>query len=348
MPVRAEMKVALASVQKEAFNVVARLAAGAPAAQRLPGVVVMGAHYDHLGYGGRDSLAPDQHEPHVGADDNASGTAGLLEAARALVARGGELRRDIVFVSFSGEEAGVLGSTHFTRTPPAGTSVAEVVAMINMDMIGRLRENRLRVLGTDSADEWSPLVDAACAKVRVDCTTGGDGFGPSDQTPFYAAGAPVVQLFTGAHGDYHKPSDTAEKINAAGAAQIAQMASELAATVGARDSRLTRKQAPAPPPRGDVRTFNASLGTIPDYAGPPGGRRGVLLAGVRPGGAAEAGGLKRGDILVRLGAHEIGSVEDLMYVLNASRPGERVKAAVLRDGRELTLEVTFQESRRSH
>jgi len=346
MPVRAELKVSLLPVQKETFNVVARLAAGADATKRLPGVVVVGAHYDHLGYGGRDSLAPDRHEPHVGADDNASGTAALLEAARTLATRRGELRRDVVFVSFSGEESGVLGSTHFTRTPPAGIAVADIVAMINMDMVGRLRENRLRVLGTDSADEWAQLVELACAEARIECRAGGDGFGPSDQTPFYAAGVPVVQLFTGAHGDYHKPSDTADKINAAGAAQIAHVASALTASVGAREVRLTRKQSPAPAPRGDVRSFHASLGTIPDYAGPPAGQKGVLLAGVRPGGAAEAGGLLRGDILVRLGTHEIGSVEDLMYVLNASRPGERVKATVLRDGRELKLDVTFQESRR--
>jgi hypothetical protein len=343
--VRAELEVLLAPVQQEAFNVVARLGAGA--ADRLPGVVVVGAHYDHLGYGGRDSLAPDEHVPHVGADDNASGTAAILEAARALAARKNELRRDVIFVSFSGEESGVLGSTHFTRTPPAGLAMADVVAMINLDMVGRLRENRLRVLGTDSSDEWPHWVDLACAKWRVDCTTGGDGFGPSDQTPFYAARVPVVHLFTGAHGDYHKPSDTADKINAAGAAQIAEIAGELAALVGAHTARLSLRQTPPPSPRGDVRSFNASLGTIPDYSGPPGGQKGVLLAGVRPGGAAEAGGLLRGDILVKLGSHEIGTVEDLMYVLNSSRPGERVKATVLRGGREVALDVTFQESRRA-
>jgi hypothetical protein len=343
-PVRAKLKVALSAVQKGAFNVVARLSAGASASQRLPGVIVMGAHYDHLGMGGRDSLAPDRREPHLGADDNASGTAALLEAARTLAARKEQLRRDVVFVSFSGEESGVLGSTHFTRTPPAGIAMADVVAMINMDMVGRLRENRLRVLGTDSADEWPDLVQTACAKARIACSVGGDGFGPSDQTPFYASGVPVVQLFTGAHSDYHKPSDTPDKINGAGAAQIAQMASDLAGAIAAREGRLTLKKAEAPPARGDVRSFNAALGTIPDYAGPPNGQRGVLLAGVRPGGGADVAGLKRGDILVRLGSHEVGSVEDLMYVLNASRPGERVKATVLREGRKIELDVTFQES----
>jgi hypothetical protein len=348
VPVRGELKVGLTPIQKETFNIVGRMPAGALQSKRLPGVVIVGAHYDHLGFGGRDSLAPDQHEPHVGADDNASGTAALLEVARTLAGRQGELRRDVVFVAFSGEESGVLGSTHFTRTPPEGVAVGDVIAMLNLDMVGRLRENRLSVLGTDSADEWPRWVALACGEARVDCAMGGDGFGPSDQTPFYAAGVPVVQFFTGAHGDYHKPSDTADKINGAGAAQIAHIASVLTAAVAAQESRLSFKQAPTPAPRGDVRTFNASLGTIPDYAGPPGGQRGVLLAGVRPGGAAEAGGLQRGDILVRLGTHSVGSVEDLMYVLNASRPGERVKAVVLRAGREVDLDVTFQESRRSH
>jgi Iap family predicted aminopeptidase len=343
-PIRAELRVALTPSKREAFNVVARLAGGASPDRRLPGVVVVGAHYDHLGMGGQDSLSPDKHEPHVGADDNASGTAALLEVARALSLRKSDLRRDIVFASFSGEEMGVLGSTHFTRAPPAGLKVDDVVAMINMDMVGRLRENRVAVLGSDSATEWKGLVEAACEKSRVDCAPSGDGFGPSDQTPFYAAGVPVVHFFTGSHSDYHKPSDTADKINAAGAAQIARVVADLAVSVADRDAKLTRKQMPAPPPRGDVRSFHASLGTIPDYGGPPEGKKGVLLAGVRPGGPAEKGGLRRGDILVRLGTHALGDVEDLMYALNASKPGETVTAVVLRDGKEVKLEVTFQES----
>ena len=172
------------------------------------------------------------------------------------------------------------------------------------------------------------------------------GYGPSDQTPFYAAGVPVVQFFTGSHGDYHKPSDTADKINAAGAAQVAQVAADLALAVDLHEAKLTLRKVPAPAPQGDMRSFNASLGTIPDYAGPEGGKKGVLLAGVRPGGAAEKGGLRRGDLLVRLGVHEVTSVEELMYVLNASKPGETVTAVVLRDGKEIKLDVTFQESQR--
>jgi hypothetical protein len=234
---------------------------------------------------------------------------------------------DVVFVTFSGEESGVLGSTHFTRTPPAGIATADLRAMINLDMVGRLRDNKVTVFGTSSADEWTSLLAPACAAARIDCAAvDGGGFGPSDQMPFYAAGVPVVHFFTGSHGDYHKPTDTAEKINAAGAGQIATAVASLATAVGARAQPLAFRKIAMPPLEGDVRSFNASLGTVPDYAGPPGGAAGVLLAGVRPGGAAEKGGLRRGDILTRLGLHQISSVEDLMFALNASKPGETVNA----------------------
>jgi membrane-associated protease RseP (regulator of RpoE activity) len=216
--------------------------------------------------------------------------------------------------------------------------------MLNLDMVGRLRDNHLSILGSDSAPEWGELLTAACARARVQCTTGGDGYGPSDHSPFYAAGVPVAFFFTGAHADYHKPSDSASKINAGGAAKVAEIVAESVHAVGAVP-KLTYKVVPAPAPRGDARSFNASLGTIPDYAGPRDGK-GVLLAGVRAGGAAEKAGLQRGDVLVQLGAHEIRSVEDLMFALNAAKPGETVKVVVLRDGKRLPLEATFQESHR--
>jgi Tol biopolymer transport system component len=339
-----EVAVALALQTSQAFNVVARLPADVPAAQRLPGAIVVGAHYDHLGLGGRYSLAPERHEPHGGADDNASGVAAVLEAARVLAATPAR-RRDVLFVAFSGEESGVLGSAWFARTPPPGIAMEDLVAMINLDMVGRMRQNQLIVLGADSAAEWAGLVAPICEHARVQCSLGGDGYGPSDQTPFYAAHVPVLFFFTGAHGDYHKPSDTAARINAAGGARVAQIVAETVHAVAGVAGRLSYRAVPAPAPRGDVRSFNASLGTVPDYAGPKSGK-GVLLAGVRPGGAAEKAGLQRGDVLLKLGPHAIGSVEDLMYVLNAARPGETVTAVVLRDDKEVRLEVTFQEGRR--
>jgi S1-C subfamily serine protease len=156
----------------------------------------------------------------------------------------------------------------------------------------------------------------------------------------------VLHFFTGAHSDYHKPSDLPERINAAGAAQTAQIVARIAENVGDRVERLTYRKVRAPAPLGDRRSFGASLGTVPDYGGPPNGQKGMLLSDVRPGGAADLAGMRRGDILVRVGTHPIDGVEDLMYVLQSSKPGETVRIAVLRDGKELQLEATFQEARR--
>lgn len=333
-----KVRVALAVERKAVFNVVGRIAASAK--DTVGGAVLVGAHYDHLGMGGRFSLAPDRREVHPGADDNASGVATVLEIAHGLAARSAELRRDVIVAAFAGEETGLLGSTHFAR------SANGLAGMLNLDMVGRMRGNRLSVLGSDSAPEWAALAGAACDEARVECTLGGDGYGPSDQTPFYAAGVPVLHFFTGAHSEYHKPSDVAALINAAGAAQVARIVERVAYGVADRQERLTYRKIEAPPPQGDVRSFGASLGTIPDYAGPPQGQRGMLLADVRPGGAAALAGMRRGDILIRLGKYEIGGVEDLMFVLNSVKPGETVKAVVLRGGSEMTLDATFQEGRR--
>ncbi|HYL04435.1 MAG TPA: M28 family peptidase [Thermoanaerobaculia bacterium] len=341
-PHRASLAVQLTRRTRQAVNVVGVLRAGA--ADRLPGAVVVGAHYDHLGLGGHGSLAPDAHVPHLGADDNASGTAALLEAGRILAAERGRLRRDVYLVAFSGEEEGTLGSTAFTRHPPDGLRLADVVAMLNMDMVGRLRGNQLSVLGGETAAEWRQLVPAACARERVGCTLGGDGYGPSDHSPFYAAGLPVLHFFTGAHEDYHKPSDTADKINAVGGARVAMLVADLAREVAAQPARLAYKAAPAPAPAGDVRSYGASLGTVPDYAGD--GRPGVLIGGVRPQGAAEQAGIRRGDLLIELAGTPIRDIYDFMYVLQRSHPGDTVKAVVDRGGQRLELTVTLGASQR--
>jgi hypothetical protein len=366
-PHRAKIHVALSAVRSQAFNVAGRLVAAPTDGKKLPGVLVVGAHYDHLGLGGRHSLAPHSTEPHLGADDNASGVATLLEVARDLASKRTELRRDVVFVAFSAEESGVLGSAHFVsqwrasealasaritpkaaqKSAPRPANVSGIYAMLNMDMVGRMRENRLQVLGAETAGEWSDMIREACEKHRVLCAASGDGYGPSDQTSFFSAGVPVLHFFTGTHTDYHKPSDSADKLNAAGAMQTGKICAAIALTASQREAPLSFKaDAAGPTPLGDMRSFNASLGTIPDYGGPGEGKKGVLLAGVRAGGAAEKAGMRKGDILVRLGKSEIGSVEDLMFVLNASKPGETVPAVVLREGKEVRLEVTFQESQR--
>jgi hypothetical protein len=181
----------------------------------------------------------------------------------------------------------------------------------------------------------------------VSCAASGDGYGPSDQTSFFAAGVPVLHFFTGTHTDYHKPSDTPDKVNAAGAMQTGKICAGLALAASTREAPLTFKSdTRGPAPQGDMRSFNASLGSIPDYGGPPGGKKGVLLSGVRAGGAADKAGMRKGDVIVKIGKSDIASVEDLMFVLNQSKPGETVPAVVVRDGKEVKLEVTFQESQR--
>lgn len=338
-PVKVNLEAGLLVERSQTFNVVGRISAA-----RGPrrGMLIVGAHYDHLGLGGHGSLAPEKHEPHLGADDNASGTATVLEVARELMSRRAELTRDVVVILFSGEEAGLLGSTQFTRA--RGELLADTVAMLNLDMVGRLRGNRVEVLGSETAAEWSALLTAACDEERIGCAPSSDGFGASDQAAFYGAGLPVLHFFTGTHSDYHKPSDTAAKINAAGAAAIARLVGRVVLALEGQP-RLSYRKGVTAPARGDARSFNASLGTMPDYAGPPGGAPGVLLAGVRPGGAAEKAGMKRGDILIRLGKHEIRSVQDLGFALSAARPGETVTAVVIREGKETKLETTFQEAK---
>lgn len=333
------LSVQLLASESEAFNVIGRIPAG-----RFPsqGTLVLGAHYDHLGYGGPNSLAPDKHEPHLGADDNASGTAVLLEVARQLQAQRDRLPYDIVIASFSAEESGVLGSNALVQAQPDWLQGAK--AMLNFDMVGRLRDNQVSVMGTDSAPEWAALVEAACQQSRVQCRSGGDGYGPSDHMPFYTAGMPVAFFFTGAHDDYHKPSDSADKLNAIGMAKISEIAVDLVQRLDG--VQLSYAKLPPPEGKGDARSFNASLGTVPNYGGPPAGVKGVLLDDVRPGGGAEKAGMRRGDILVRLGKFEIGSVEDLMFVLMQSKPGETITATVLRDGQPVQLETTFQEGKR--
>lgn len=338
---KASIAVELEHRHETIANVVGVIRAGAP--DRLPGAIVVGAHYDHIGLGGASSLSPDAREPHNGADDNASGTAALLEVARLLNGRRDRLHRDVWLIAFSGEEMGVLGSTALTRNPPAGLEMKGLVAMLNMDMVGRLRGNALSVLGAESAEEWHAIVKPLCERAGLACSLGGDGYGPSDQYPFYAAGVPVLHFFTGTHEDYHKPSDDADKVNAEGGVRVASLVAELTEALSARPERLAYKSLPTPAPRGDTRSMGASLGTIPDYAGD--GRPGVLLSGVRAGSAAEQAGLQRGDLLVELGGSPIRDIHDFMYVLRRARPGEKAAAVVLRGEERIAVEVTYGVSR---
>jgi hypothetical protein len=319
-----------------AFNVIGRV----PGNGQLDGVVVVGAHYDHLGFGGEGSLEPDLRAVHNGADDNASGAAALLEVARQVFGRRAEIKRDIVFMAFSAEERGLVGASNVVRRPPEGLVIEDVVAMLNMDMVGRLRDDRLQVLGGASAEEWNDLVAPLCERHDLDCQIGGDGFGASDQSAFFAADVPVLHFFTGTHSDYHKSSDDAAFINSEGGARIAWLASDVAGSLANRAGELTLVKTSDGPQRQRM-ALKARLGTIPDYAGPPDGSPGLLLSDVRPDSPADRAGLRRGDTIVRIGDMQIANVQDYMVVLSEANPGDTAPVIVLRDGESIEIEVTF-------
>ena len=333
---KAKITVKLEPVRTPTDNVAGVIRAGG---QKLPGVIVIGAHIDHLGMGGgSNALDPKVHAVHNGADDNASGVAAILEVAAVLGKRKQELQRDVYIVAFSGEEEGDLGSAFFVKNPPTKEPIN---GMINLDMVGRMRNNTLHVNGGDTAKEWRGLVEPACQNARVACTIGGSGYGPSDHMAFYIAGIPVLFFFTGNHLDYHTATDDADKINAAGGARVALIVGEVALATANRKDKLTFVKTPAETMAGDVRRVGASLGTVPSYSEDPNQPPGVVLSDVMPDGAAAKAGLKGGDRIIQLGTVEIRNINDLMFVLQSAKPGTDVKVTFVRDGKHQTVTATY-------
>jgi hypothetical protein len=335
---RARVRVAAAVERErgEVANVVAVLP-GADRRRRREAVVI-GAHLDHLGRGEYASLAPDARgEIHNGADDNASGVAGLLALARAF-ALGPPPRRSLVFVAFTGEEAGLAGSSWYAEHP--AVPLADTAAMLDLDMIGRLREDRLVVHGLDTSPEWPERVVRAARGLSLSLEPVGDGVGPSDHTPFALRSVPSLLLFTGVHADYHTPSDDAEKVDAAGVARVVELA-----------RRLVRELADARgrPPFGEATGARAGaggpgergawLGTIPAFGEAP--AAGVRIQGVRRGSPAELAGLRGGDVIVELGGASVATLEELAALLRSARAGETVEIAFVRDGRTLRTRATL-------
>jgi hypothetical protein len=305
--------------------------------------IVIGAHYDHLGLGGEGSgsLAP-QEGIHHGADDNASGTAGLLELAR-LFAQEKRNRRTVVFIAFSGEEEGLLGSNFYADNP--AWPLDKTVAMINMDMIGRMKDNKLTVGGVGTAQEFRPLVErlnsntpvAVANAKRFDATLNEDGFGPSDHSSFYAKQIPVLFFFTNAHEDYHKPSDTADKINYNDQARVLQLVAEVFRALDETDKRPTYAVAR---PSGEGRrsqSFAVSLGVIPGYAE---SNDGMKLDGVREGSPADKAGLKAGDKVIKMAGFDVKNVQDYTYALGQMKAGVEYEVVVVRGAETLTVKVT--------
>ena len=321
-------------------NVVALLRGRDPALREE--YVVIGAHFDHLGRSPMFALDPEAGDAiRNGADDNASGTAAVLDLARLLAAN--PPRRSVIFVNFSAEELGVLGSSWFVNHPPVPT--LSIVAMLNFDMVGRLRNDKLIVYGTSTATELKGIVDSANAapaggSAMFRISGGGDGYGPSDQSSFYAKDIPVLHFFTDLHDDYHRATDDADKINAAGEARVVDLALRVARVIADRPARLTFVRI-APPVRTSISEEGKQtyLGTIPDMGASE--TKGLLLTGVRAGSPADLGGLKAGDVIVELGGVAVKDLYSYSDALYAHKPGDVVKIVVLRGGERLELSVTL-------
>jgi hypothetical protein len=303
--------------------------------------VVIGAHYDHLGRGGFGSLDADTNGlVHNGADDNASGVAALIQVAARLAAS--PPGRTVVFIAFSGEELGLLGSAHYVKQPIYPLS--GTLAMVNLDMVGRLRNGRLIVYGARSAKEFPALLDSLNWYAGFDLSAQGNGYGPSDHSSFYAAKRPVLHLFTDLHEDYHRSTDDWHKVNLDGLKRVADFALGLVTALANRSTPLTFLNLPDPLPSPAAAHppvtpgYGAYLGTVPDMASPAGG---VRLVGVRAGSPAEKAGLRGDDIITRIGGNETPDLQAMTDALRSLRPGETVEIEVRRDTSLTRLKATL-------
>jgi hypothetical protein len=299
--------------------------------------MVVGAHYDGLGVGGAGT--PDEGQAFLGADDNASGVAALVRIARALAARK-DLQRAVYVVAFSGEELGTLGSQWFVEHPPADLSKA--VAMLNMDCVGRLEQNKLIVFGTGTAEEFESILKGVNLGFGFDFAPNSGGPGASDQTPFFGKGIPVLHFFSGAKPEYHRPGDRIELLNFEGLAKVADYVAEVAAYIATSQEPLTFRAAGAEhlsaPPGSKPR--KVSFGTIPDFSKESGG---ILLSGVMPGSPAEAAGLAAGDLLTAMDGQSIDNIYDFQAVLAGHAPGDVVAVTYVRGQEKREAKVTLAE-----
>jgi len=314
----------------------------------LPGqsdeYVIVGAHYDHLGRGNVDSLAPSQiGQIHPGADDNASGTAGVLELARLLATERGQLKRGILFMNFAGEELGLLGSADWVKEPTRPLDKA--ITMINMDMIGRIKDDKVYVGGVGTGSTFKQILEQAQkdqpqdSQFKIEASAG--GYSSSDHTSFVSKKIPVLFFFSGLHADYHKPSDTWDKINAPSAAKLLDLIADVTLQLAsAGEPPAFQTVVEARPTTGGERGYGPYFGSIPDFGETT---NGLKFADVKPGSPAAKAGLKAGDILIQFGDKPIKNIYDFTDALRRSKVGDVVEVKVLRDGQPITASVKLEQ-----
>jgi Peptidase family M28 len=295
--------------------------------------IIIGAHYDHLGFGDENSLWTGEKAIHNGADDNASGVACMLHLAQWLSAKpANTTNNNYLFIAFSGEEKGLFGSNHFTKNPTI--DLKQVNYMLNMDMVGRMKDNKLAINGTGTATEWSKLFEAL--PKTFDFVFSESGVGPSDHTSFYYMDIPVLHFFTGQHEDYHKPSDDADKVNFDGIAAIGHYLGQLIQATNSKGKLSFQKTKDATPTASD---FKVTLGVMPDYMY---NGVGLKLDGTKEGRPGQKAGMLKGDILLKLGDIEIADIYIYMEALGKFEKGDRTKAVIDRNGEKINLEVVFE------
>lgn len=340
--IRMRLSVSLKEKTVNTSNVIGYLPGTDPALSNE--VIVIGAHFDHLGWGGEGSgtLASTKEKAiHHGADDNASGTAGLIETAFELSKK--PLKRPIMFIGFTAEERGLLGSAHFVKSPVIGLD--SICMMINMDMIGRLKDGKLNIGGIGTSTGFKPLMDSIGKLHALTLSFTEDGFGPSDHASFYGKEKPVLFFFTGLHSDYHRPSDTWEKIQYEGESTIVNMVLQTLDFIGNAGKKPDYIKVKSSAQPGQAMSFKVSLGITPDYSDHP---KGMRITGVREGGAGEKAGLIADDIIIKLGSTIIKNVYDYTFALGKFKAGDTTGITVLRgprEDKEVELQVTFPQKK---
>lgn len=336
-----DLQVSLTKTTAQIRNVIGILPGQDPHLKKE--IVVVGAHYDHLGYGSVGAFPGNHGQIHPGADDNASGTAAMIDIARQLIKT--KTRRTFVFIAFAGEERGLLGSAHYVQHPPTH-SLQQVVSMLNLDMVGHLRNNRLIIQGSATSPVYVSILREASRKRKLAIKLGPSGYGPSDHTSFYAKKIPVLFFFTGAHGRYHRPQDTFDSLHLPGVVKISSFVTETARILDQIKTRPAYVKVDSPLPkrqmRGGMRVY---LGTIPDYGSKV---EGVKLTGVRKSSPADKAGIKGGDILLQIGRFPIRNLYDMVFALRDSQPNETIKIVVERNGKTLHLSTVLEARSSQH
>jgi hypothetical protein len=305
--------------------------------------VVVGAHYDHLGLGDRNSLAPSQiGQIHHGADDNASGTSGVLEIARLAARNKSQWKRSVLLITFAGEELGLLGSSQFVNHPTVPLN--NVIGMINMDMIGRINNDRLFVGGVGTSPDFKAWLEEFNQTAHLQLDYSDSGYGASDHMSFNSKKIPVLFFFSGLHTDYHKPTDTYDKINAAGAVKVLSLVYMMADRMASEPKRLeyTEVQQPKSASAGSGGGYGPYFGSVPDFRDD---LKGVLFADVQNNSPAAKAGLKQGDLLVEFDGKPVQNLYDFTYALRSKKVGDIVPVVVKRNGQDVKVNVTMEARR---